>query len=144
MFLVYSLAFKNAYVPIQIFSFYFRPAGAKTASGKTIRPKYKLGAMAVSAGRWGRQRTHLKVAVDRAVHRLEAEISRQAADKIQVDIAVDGGEVGLLAWVLAERDLYWPIHGFGHSGARYILHLNTAVHVVHGKVSGHVLHPDMP
>jgi len=74
---------------------------------------------------------------------LRAEVARQAADKIQFDIAIDGGEVRFLAWVLAKRDLHRPVHGLGHSGAGDVLHLYAAIHVVHGKVSGYLLHPDV-
>jgi hypothetical protein len=49
------LVFQDAYVSIQIFSLDFRPAGANTASGKTIGPKYKLGAMPLTTDRLGWQ-----------------------------------------------------------------------------------------
>src|SRR5262249_13571744 len=140
----YLLAFENAYASIQIFSLDFRAAGANAASSKTIGSENKLGAVALRACRLGRQRSHLKIAVDRAVHRLKAEVACQTADKIQVDIAVDGREIGLLARVLAERDLYRPIHGLCHSRAGDVLHLNAAIHVVYGKVSGYVLYLDVP
>src|SRR5437899_8115947 len=99
------MAFKNAYVSIQILGPDFRSAGADAHTGIAVGAKYKLVAALFTTDRLRRQRGHLKVAIDRAIHGLEAEVPRQPADKIQINIAVDGPEVRLLARVLPERDL---------------------------------------
>src|SRR5450432_2859983 len=122
------MAFKNAYVSIQIFRPDFRPAGANAASGVPVRTKHKLGPMPLAADWLRRQRGHLEVAVDGAVHGLEAEVARYSTDKIKIDIAVDRPEVRLFARVLAERDLHPAVDGPGLAGAGNVLHLNSAIH----------------
>src|ERR1700686_2414597 len=138
------MAFKNAYVSIQIFRPDFRPAGANAASGVPVRTKHKLSPLPLATDWLCRQRGHLKVAIDGAVHGLEAKVTRYSVDKIQIDIAVDRPEVRLLARVLAERDLDSAVDGLGLAGAGNVLHINSTIHVVDREVSGHILHVDMP
>src|ERR1044071_10344513 len=100
------MAFQNAYVSIQIFCFDLRAAIANAAAGKTVRAKDELAATMLGAHRPRRQRGHIKVAVDGAIHGLEAEVSREAANEIQLDVAVNGAEVRVLARIFRKRDLH--------------------------------------
>src|SRR5262249_20790202 len=133
------MAFENAYFSIQIFSLDFQTARAYTASGRVLGTKDELAVtMLRGTGRRG-QRGHGKIAVDAAVHVLEAEVGREPPEEIQVHIPVDGPEIGVLLGIFPEHNLHAAVHGVRPGlAASYILELNSPVYVVHGEIALHV------
>src|SRR5215472_4617717 len=136
---IYSLAFKNAYVSIQIVSFNFQPPATDPASGIAIGAKNESAVTAFCSCRLHRQRSHCKVAIDVAVHRLEAKVSGQPTRKVELYRPVDGAEVGVFLWILPKHDLHSPVDGTSQGfPAAHVLHVNAAIHVVHREVADYV------
>src|SRR5215472_2432093 len=94
------LAFKNAYVSIQIVRFDFQPPITDPASGIAIGAKNEIAVTAFGRCRLHRQRSHSKVTVDVTVHGLEAKVGGQSARKVKVHRPVDGAETGVLLRIL--------------------------------------------
>src|SRR5215469_6076670 len=144
-FIDYLLAFKNAYVSIQIVCFDFQPPATDPASGITIGAKNEFTVMAFARCCFDRQRRHCKVAIDVAVHRLEAKVSGQPTDKVELHRPVDGAEVGVFLGILPKHNLHSPVDGASQGfPAAYVLHVDAAIHVVHGEVADHVAHAHAP
>src|SRR5262245_42536490 len=76
------VAFENAYFSIQIFSFDFGAPRPNPASGEAVGMKDELAVAVLGGGCRRRQRGHGKIAIDPAVHVLEAEIGGEPAGKV--------------------------------------------------------------
>src|SRR5215472_15715583 len=105
------MAFQNAYVSIQIVCLDFHSSGADAASRIAISAKDEFAVATLAGGRLGRQRGHFEIGVDVPVHRLEAEVRRQATREIEVNGPIDAAEIGVLLGILAKDHLHAPIHG---------------------------------
>src|SRR5215469_7362607 len=144
-FIDYLLAFKNAYVSIQIVCFDFQPPATDPASGITIGAKNEFTVMAFARCCFDRQRSHWKVAIDVAVHRLEAKVSGQPTGKVELHRPVDGAEVGVFLGILPKHDLHSPVDGASEGfPAAHVLHVDPAIHVMHGEVADHVADAHTP
>src|SRR5579883_2189622 len=80
-------------------------------------------------------RTHIEIAVDFAMERLEAQIRRKRLHKVHINPAIHRFEVAPVARILREMHRNGPVHRMNLARACDASHSDAAVHVAHFKIA---------